>query len=1014
MNIQLTTAQRLQQELINGFITDLEKQIQQGGAGAAVNADLGTALNGLLATFDKNKDAKFNANELTGLTGHLRAVNTDQNIAQLFTKDGQVNFATASKIDITGDGTFNGQEDLVALQQIIGSRTSLTQAVAQTSTLANNGQIKSGTGNVPGGLNNFNSRGAYFVTADGSTILTDVNVGGHETRIHDNTGKMITKIWGDPHVGDDKNVAAGWDWHFGNDSTFILQDGTEIMFNTEGNENNNIYATTGLYIKSGNDVYQTGQSFGTSKTGVASSSGARNSGISKLEISATEFDAQYADAANDRNGAGVFAYSAQANSGRGGWAVMTNGGVFQDVQNEAWGVYLQAGKASFNGQYDGQVSVNKAQMIAALDGDAVRSFRSLSNSPAGSQIVPGSNPPIKADDLFLNYYFKEGADAKELKAFSDMILNGSSAEKLSVLDDYIRNGAEIPLTDAQESKFLNYLITPATSGIAKTYLALIEDQADPQKFEILDRLARGEYILNASQQDTFFDFLLDFQNAKLAENYAGIIQKGADQTNIKYLEDYAAGKLQVTLNTDQENKMLDYLGNSKNSNIAKSYVNFVKNGATDKDYATLDEIFQKSGSINQVVAPTDFKFLTNLESLKNEFRINIDPRQILRNLSDTTFSDLNDITGNMITYISGSDDARQAKTNTTSLVNDLLGVLINPVKNLISTYQDESATVSVKILELQLKALNELDPNNPSIIKAKEFATNKLNSIPGYLKNEDPLTKGLSTDTKRDYALFASAFPPGQPPTAAQSAAALELITGNYILGDNPAFITNYAKFVRSGDTRSAETLIEIAHYFGSDKDYRSSLGRFSNANLDAKGVATAAEILSFSKSLEASNAQDFRGGVLVANRFLLDTVLNNKGGFDAATEGDLTKTFFQSLKETLTNKSSTVTNGEYDDFIRNSVFGLSGELYNNGQVTRTSLVTSLPKNISRGFLGSLAKDGIAQMQIDVFEGMLGFYQGQIQQENAKPEPNTSKISQWQTQINAHRTAITALQGTLS
>jgi hypothetical protein len=53
-------------------------------------------------------------------------------------------------------------------------------------------------------------------------------------------------------------------------------------------------------------------------------------------------------------------------------------------------------------------------------------------------------------------------------------------------------------------------------------------------------------------------------------------------------------------------------------------------------------------------------------------------------------------------------------------------------------------------------------------------------------------------------------------------------------------------------------------------------------------------------------------------------------------------------------------------------------------------------------------------MQINVFEGMLGFYQSQIQQENAKPEPNTSKIGQWQTQINSHQTAINSLIGTLS
>jgi hypothetical protein len=52
-------------------------------------------------------------------------------------------------------------------------------------------------------------------------------------------------------------------------------------------------------------------------------------------------------------------------------------------------------------------------------------------------------------------------------------------------------------------------------------------------------------------------------------------------------------------------------------------------------------------------------------------------------------------------------------------------------------------------------------------------------------------------------------------------------------------------------------------------------------------------------------------------------------------------------------------------------------------------------------------------MQIDVFEGMLSFYETLIQQENAKPEPNTSKITQWQTQVTSHQTAINSLKSTL-
>ena len=1329
MNIQLTTAQRLQQELINGFITDLEKQIQQGATGAAVNADLGNTLNTLFATFDRNKDAKFNASELTGLTGHLRQMNNDQNIAQLFTTDGQINFATTNKADITGDGKFNGQEDLVALQQIIGSRTSLAQTVPQASILTNNGQVKSGNGNVPGGLNHFNGSGAYFVTTDGSTILTDVNVGGHTTMIYNSAGKMISRIWGDPHVEDDSGVG-GDDWHFGNDSTFILADGTEIMFNTEGNFNNNVFITTGLYIKSGNDVYQTGQSFGTSTTGVAAN-GARNSSISKLGISATEFDAQYADAADDKNGAGVFAYSAQANSGRGGWAIMTEGGNFRDVKYEGWGDYLQAGRASFKGQYDGQVSINKAQMIAALDGDAVRSFKSLSNSPASSQTVAGSNPPIKADDLFLNYYFKAGANTKELKAFSNMISNGSSAEKLSVLDNYIRNGAEIPLTDDQESKFLSYLITPATSGIAKTYLALIKNNASPEKFELLDKLAKGEYSLNEAQENkfldylsnetntditktylslvtgndankagklaalealaannatdklddtqedvflnylttegnvniaqtyasilngnetdtvktakiaslgafalandngaissdqenkfldylkssnirvantyltfikdnaspekfeildklakgeyslneaqentffdylnnetntdiaktylslvtgndankagklaalealatnnatdklddtqedvflnyltsegniniaqtyagiingnetdtvktaklaslaaftlandngaissaqenkfldylksssagvsktylaliknnasperfvlldklangeyslnetqenTFFDFLTKFQNTKLAETYAGIIKQGGNQSSVTYLEDYAKGNLDIALTINQENQMLDYLGGSGNSNIARSYVNFIQASATEKDLKTLNDIYQKSNNIKQPIKPEDLAFFRTLENLTDKYRLQISPQQFLGGLDHTSFTDINQLVAKIATHVETNNDSTKTQ-NGTNLSKDLLRVMIDPVKYDLSTnYKGEAVPIFKDILGLQLKALGELDQNDPKVIQSIKYANDRLTFINS---NLNPITGSLNSTQKTLYNIFTNAFPAGQTPTEAQSLAAAELITTGGNFGSNVAFLTNYAKFVSSGDTTSANNLVEIANYFGSKTEYATSIRGFIDKDLDAKTISTAKEVLNLTKMLDTQNSPDLTGVILTANRtFLIDTMLNKEDTvFNPATESDLTKSFFQSLKESFSGKPDSLDNKTYSDFARNAISKFSNDLKSNGVVNRNSFTTVLVNDIGRGSLGIYANDGVAKMQIDVFEGMLSFYQSQIQQENAKPEPNTSKISQWQSQINANQSAINALRSTLS
>ena len=179
MNIELTTAQRLQQEKINGFITDLERQINQAN-GATVSANLGDALNVTLAAFDRNTDKRFNANELTSLSNHLRQINSDQNIAELFTADGNLNHNTTSRADISGNGDSdnNGnpfdQNDFAALQQILVSRSSTN--TNQTVNPTSSNTVRAGVGNPPNGINHFNSSGSFFVTEGGFTILTNTNL----------------------------------------------------------------------------------------------------------------------------------------------------------------------------------------------------------------------------------------------------------------------------------------------------------------------------------------------------------------------------------------------------------------------------------------------------------------------------------------------------------------------------------------------------------------------------------------------------------------------------------------------------------------------------------------------------------------------------------------------------------------------------------------------------------------------------------------------------------------------
>jgi hypothetical protein len=401
-----------------------------------------------------------------------------------------------------------------------------------------------------------------------------------------------------------------------------------------------------------------------------------------------------------------------------------------------------------------------------------------------------------------------------------------------------------------------------------------------------------------------------------------------------------------------------------------------------------------------------------LLSLQYDRALAIEPEQVWRNLGNNNIDDINTIVDNIVNNLNSNSNVGKAEMDATNLSNDLTRVLIYPLEAVVSTYSDEASTVIAKqILTLQLEALNNLDPNDPAVIAMKEYVSGRIANDSGGGGGNDDDDDDLTPDQK-DYALFLSAFPPGQLPTAAQSAAALELISGNYLLADNQAFLISYAKFVSSGDSTSANTLTEIAHYFGANSGYNSSISTFDKINLDAESVATAAKVLDFGQMLKTNEA-DFPGGLFYTNCFLLDTILNNNtGAFNAATERDLTEAFFQVLEETLTNRSSNVTNQEYDAFIMDSIYGFSYRLYSDD--TDTSGLIGLVDNISKGFLGSLDKDEIAEININMLQGMLSFYQSQIQQEMAKPQPDTSKIGQWQTQISAHQAAITALQGTLS
>lgn len=559
-NIQLTNQQKLQQEKINAYIKSLEDALAPGGSDIKLDENLHNTLAGVFDAFDASGDGQFSANETQDLVNHLKNLNSDENIATIFDANGNLHL-DAGGIDIDNNGNAGGQDDFVALSNMLSSKASVDYAESVMTgkgskiTLENGKQVSHGLG----------KHAVTFTTKGGYHIVTDTNNGGHQTKIFGADGKMLTHVSGDPHVNEgDSTKNKGWDWHFGDDSTFILDDGTEILFNTTGNASNNVYVTRGLYIISDDDVYQTGLDI--------SDTGSRNSELTKLEMSAIEFDATIADAKLEDDGADTFVYSKEANNGKGGWAVLTDDGTFEDVAYESWNKYKKGAQDGVSQTFDNQTvdtgnavnaSITLEQKEAALDGEAVRIYDRLEKAGATDN----------QKEAFFDYYFEEGANEALLNAFNTLVDKNGTDAQFAKLDDYIKNPTDIgvDLSSEQEANYLVYLITD--EALADMYLDLINKTNEVNtpdvfalneaKLELFEDATLGGNALNASQAGKMLEYA--DQDMEIAEAYVDLIQGGADESKVTIFENYLDKFEGVT--SEELDKFVDGLNDADNEEL---------------------------------------------------------------------------------------------------------------------------------------------------------------------------------------------------------------------------------------------------------------------------------------------------------------------------------------------------------------------------------------------------------------------------------------------------------------
>ena len=165
-----------------------------------------------------------------------------------------------------------------------------------------------------------------------------IEMAQYDIRIYNSADQQITRIWGDPHVNEN---GGGDNWHFGNDSTFVLTDGTKICLDTELNAGNE-WVVHGIDIIAGNDRYH----FGTG-------------GEDGLHKDAFEWDKQNEDVAAGDKHAGMFALKPD-----GTWAMQGQDGHFYDVKDESWSDYQKSGDVNMDESQ--RVPINELQSFSVL------------------------------------------------------------------------------------------------------------------------------------------------------------------------------------------------------------------------------------------------------------------------------------------------------------------------------------------------------------------------------------------------------------------------------------------------------------------------------------------------------------------------------------------------------------------------------------------------------------------------------------------------------------------------
>jgi hypothetical protein len=432
-----------------------------------------------IKSFDLDSSNNVTLDELKVVREKLLNISNNEKIGSIVNPEGTV---------VSGAGiSANQTEDAQIITEIVNDSTDINETKDEGPKL---------TGEV------LDNGYASIKTSSGYEILTNTRKGGDTVMIKDPNGKLITKIWGDPHVMDNGGGASDdsrWDWHFGEDSAFILDDGTEIFVNTKALESNAaVTFARGIYVKSSDNktVMHTGMDLSDSWDNVTKDV------VTMEDYNLDKWEDLTKDLGNGRAD-GTFAWSKDANEGNGGWTIYDeNSAKFYDVKNEAfWSKFVKEEYAEFDDQLGTEIKVSREAKIASLRGMDATRFDDFRNS---------ENSSVAHENILLDL-MSEKKPQMVISTFLRMARSGSLTDKnIESFDFYAENYEN--LSFSERTMFNNFLVNDKTGVFAESLVNFIENDASEVAFEGLSDIYKFNIPLDRALEGDEFNLQESLNN----------------------------------------------------------------------------------------------------------------------------------------------------------------------------------------------------------------------------------------------------------------------------------------------------------------------------------------------------------------------------------------------------------------------------------------------------------------------------------------------------------------------